>query len=80
MDKWYRIRCRDSKGKSCVYIDNIEDITKAYYLIAQLGSNQHPSRKYYIDVIKPELASVVTHKVAEKRYLEMQKAKEKKDE
>lgn len=69
--KWYRIRCRTKNGKSCIVFDDIEDLEMVYYLINSYGIGQHPSRKYYIDVIEPKLMSVVTTKVAEKRYNEM---------
>lgn len=66
-NKWYRIRCRDKKGKSFIFLDEIEDLEMAYYLIDSFGIHQHPSRKYYIDVIEPKLLSVVTVGVARKR-------------
>ena len=78
-NNWYRIRCRDKKGKSFIFLDEIEDLEMVYSLIDSFGIHQHPSRKYYIDVIEPKLLSVVTVGAARKRLNEMKK-EDKKDE
>ncbi len=76
MNKWYRIRCRDNRGKSYVAKDGIKTLEEAYELIAFHGTHCPQNRKYSIDEVKPELFSVVTAKVAKKRLEELHKEEE----
>ena len=73
---FYRIRCREgSSGKTYVVREDIPSLGEVYHYIAFHG-NSSSTRKYYIDKYDLELFSVVTAKVATKRWWEIQGIKE----